>query len=145
MRMGRNVLAFLAHARASFAHLVLVCRILHRRALLRALRLLLRAARLLLTVASLVTLAAALLTAARLLLLRPALLLLWPALLLLVMTRLLFALRGRAARLKAGDHALLDFPVHQALDGGHQRPILVADQRDRFAFRARAAGAADAM
>ena len=40
---------------------------------------------------------------------------------------------------------LLDLAVHQALDRGHQRTVFVADQRDGFAFGARAAGAADAV
>src|SRR6185436_15791346 len=49
------------------------------------------------------------------------------------------------ARLEAGDDAALDLAVHQTLDCVHERTLFIADERDRFAFGACTAGAADAV
>src|SRR5690242_1645681 len=95
------------------------------------------------------TLRLALLLPAVALLLRLALPL--PLLLLMMTLRLSLALLLRLpmlrlrAGLEAGNRPAFHLAVHQLLDRRHERPILGAHQRHRFAFRARAAGAADAV
>ena len=53
--------------------------------------------------------------------------------------------RPRRAAGKPGDLLHLDLALDELLDGGEQRLVLVAHDRDRLAFHARAAGAADAV
>src|SRR5207253_3347867 len=58
---------------------------------------------------------------------------------------LLLMPRSGRADVEALDRTALDLSVHEPLDRRHQRTVFVADERDRFAFGTRAAGAADAV